>query len=139
MVAVNEKLGENLQDESQKTIRHFDYEGNLWSIIDQWAVETGFKMIKKENKENNESRWYKKRGWIDDFAMLQISSVGSLVDLNAWVHLSVNRKPYFFGRRENMKLESNAFKPVWFSVGLHSTARKDVNKLLIKLDQPPII
>jgi len=128
-------LGEISDDISDKTIRSFSFNGDLWPIVDRWSQETGFRMIKEVNNENNLKKLYKKKDrWhyflsSGDFSMLQIIKKDNNVNFAAWVRLSITHEPVGIDwwymavfrpaslyLRNNIKLESGAETGVWFNV-----------------------
>lgn len=158
----DEKAGETSDNILfNKTAYNFVHKGDLWIIVEQWAQETGFRMIREVNIENNTKRWYKKKdSWkyflsSGNFSMLKITKINNDVSLVAWVHipqlwrgLAIRQifmiyLALFYPERleSDIKLESNAKTSLWigeFDITQRTSTRNDINKLLLKLGQPAI-
>jgi hypothetical protein len=116
----------------KRTVREFNYQGQLWPLVETWAVETGFTLAEEERGR----RLYRKgQGWLMAPAMLEIRQNGEKIALSAWIKadyylvLSLLR-----GEKPESGIESGGLT----AAIPRRRAREAVNKLLAKLGQAPV-
>jgi len=115
-----------------RTVRKFNYNSDLWPLVDAWAAETGFRL----QLSNDSRRLYRKGRWpLMAPAFLEVRHEKGRVTLETWV------KADFFlvlsiltGKGPETGVESGGLTA---SVPRKRT-REAVNKLLKKLNQKPI-
>jgi len=121
-----------MQSSPNRTVREFYYGGDLWSAVDAWAAETGYRLQRQEES----LRLYRKGiPLLMAPAVVEISQNKGRVTIQAWVKAD----PYLFlailtGRTPEMAVDSG---------GLTATiprkkAREAVNRLLKLLGQKEI-
>ena len=115
-----------------RTIRDFTTDTNLWSIVDAWAQQSGYRL--KESLPT--SRLYQRgHGFLTAPMMLSISQTGNQVHLEAWIHANLlARLMALFLLPAEMGIESGGFR----AVVPRNIARGAVNQLLAQWGQPPI-
>lgn len=115
-----------------RTVREFSCPRDLWSQVDAWAQETGFRLIRQED----ETRTYRKgHALLMAPAWVEIRREGRNAVLEAWVtadfYLILS---LLSGKKPETAIESG---------GLTATvprrrAREAVNRLLIRFGQKPL-
>ena len=117
---------------SKRTIIQFNCDGDIWSIVDKWASEHGY----RQKESSGAERTYQKGvGFLVAPMMLKIKSNNSDTTLEAWIRANLFvRLMSLFILPSEMGIESGGFK----AVVPRSIARKAVNKLLNQLEQTPI-
>jgi hypothetical protein len=116
----------------RRTVREFNYNAELWPLVDVWAAETGFRLLQSEVSR----RLYRKGRWpLMAPAFLEIRHEKGRVTLETWVNAD------FFlvlsmltGKGPESRIESGGLTA---SVP-RKRAREAVNKLLKRLNQKPI-
>lgn len=116
-----------------RTVREFNYKGDLWALVDGWAAETGFKLQQQEESW----RRYRKGGWLLMApAFLEIRQDRGKVKLEAWV------KADFFlvvslltGKKAETGIEPGGLT----AAVPRKRARADLNLLLQRLGQKSLL
>lgn len=113
-------------------MRDFTTGFDPWPIIDAWANETGYRVISGQGP----NRVYQKgHGFLTAPMMLQIEHAENRVRLAAWIRVNLLvRITALFLIPAEMGIESGGFK----LVVPRSMARTRINKLMERLNQPPI-
>lgn len=115
-----------------RTIREFPCPGELWPQVETWAAETGFTLV--HQAENR--RIYRQGNWLLMApAWVEIRQDGRQAVLEAWVKVD------FFlilsilaGRKPETGIESGGLT----AAVPRRRAREAVNRLLVRLGQPPV-
>jgi hypothetical protein len=116
----------------KRTVREFNYQGQLWPLVEKWAVETGFILAEEEK---NRRLYQKGQGWLMAPAMLEIRQSAGKIVLSAWIKadyylvLSLLR-----GEKPESGIESGGLT----AAIPRRRAREAVNQLLAKLGQAPV-
>ncbi len=116
-----------------RTVREFNYRGDLWPLVDAWASETGYRLVKQEDS----GRLYRKGGWLLMApAFLEIRQDRGKVRLEAWV------KADFFlvvslltGKKAETGIEPGGLT----AAVPRKRARVDLNLLLQRLGQTSLL
>lgn len=118
---------------AKRTTREFVAVGDLWTIIERWAGESGFETLESQA----ERRLYRRgREHFDYPILVEISQAQGRVQLMAWVKASaLDRGRALFMVPAEMGLESGGAQ----LMVARNTGRKLVNTLLSRLGQPPIV
>ncbi|MEE8372256.1 MAG: hypothetical protein V3R87_00780 [Dehalococcoidia bacterium] len=117
---------------SKRTVRDFNFEGELWPIVDSWAQETGYNL----KESNGAKRLYQRgHGVLVAPMMLEIAQTGKDVHFEAWIRVSLMVRLFaLFLLPSQMGIESGGFQ----GVVPRKMARAAVNKLLERIDQAAI-
>lgn len=115
-----------------RTVREFQFGGNLWQILDDWAQQTGYRLIGQDQY----SRLYQRGvGVLTAPQRLQMTFIGNGYRLEAFVWVPLLTRVFtFMLMPEEMPVESGGF----LAALPRSRGRKHVNMLLSYLGQPPI-
>ena len=115
-----------------RTSREFTYNGDFWTLVDEWAAETGFKVREQEG----DWRLFQ-RGIPLTMApsMVEIRKRKAKVTVEAWVKAD----PYLIlafltGRSSEMGIESGGLTALF----PRKRTRDAVNILLRRLGEPPV-
>jgi len=112
---------------SRKTTVTFQYEGNIWPIVEKWASENGYR---QKNAQGTERTYQKGVGFLVAPMMLKIRSENQETTVEAWIRVNgFVRVMALFIVPSEMGIESGGFR----LVAPRSIARKAVNKLLGQL------
>ena len=118
--------------QSGRTTRTFDYNGDVWPLIDQWAAANKYKSI--ENAQN--SRTYTRRVWFlltPLISMVKITRNGQTCTLESWSRFSKITIPGLFPH-DDLSVEGERM-----SLGIPRHKMKIMtNELLESLGGPPI-
>jgi hypothetical protein len=115
-----------------RTIRDFEYSGDVRPLVDAWAPEDNFRLIDATGPKRVYQRGY---GFWTAPVKLEVSQQGSRVHLETWVHLNLLvRIMALFILPKQMGVESGGFRGVL----PRKIGRNAVNRLLAKLQQQPI-
>ena len=115
-----------------RTIRDFDYSGDIRPVVDFWAQENGFRLVDGGPPKRLFQRGH---GFWTAPVKLEALQEGSKVHLEAWVHVSfMVRLMALFMLPKQMGVESGGFRGVL----PRKIGRQAVNKLLQQLGQQPI-
>jgi hypothetical protein len=115
-----------------RTIKDFEYSGDIGPIVDGWAAENGFRFL----KGTGSARLFQRgRGFWTAPVRLEASQDGLKVHLEAWVSVNLMvRIMALFMLPKQMAVESGGFRGTL----PRKIGRQRVNGLLEKLGQPPI-
>jgi len=115
-----------------RTICQFGYQGDVISLVEQWAHEFDYRYITTEGS----ARIYQRgKGFWTAPMRVQVEQQGKQVTLQAWAYAPLlNRLMALFLVPEEMEIKSGGVRMVI----PRSMARKDFNILLGRLGQPPI-
>ncbi|MDY6966629.1 MAG: hypothetical protein SVM80_11815 [Halobacteriota archaeon] len=114
-----------------RTVMDFEIGEDIWSIADNWAEETYFRVI-----ESDESRRLYQKGsdiWSIPI-MLEIQETEGKIHLETWMRTNP-RNPYTFSLPSEMSIESGNGIVM---TGQRRIARNAINELLEQLGQPKI-
>jgi hypothetical protein len=116
---------------AKRTILRFQFNGDVWPIVESWAKERDF----PENlRVNNVRRYRQGIGWLVLPKIVEVKQEGAQVEIQAWVHNPlINRIVTLFLMPGERDIGKGALRMI-----PRSTARRDVNVLLQRLGQPPI-
>ncbi|MHB8895552.1 MAG: hypothetical protein ACYC99_10305 [Candidatus Geothermincolia bacterium] len=108
-----------------KTVREFQFTGDVWGIADQWAAAQGYSLMAQDEA----SRLYQKGSgfWLAP-QMVQLSVMPQGYVLQAWVHIPLINRIMTLGLMpEEMIVDKGGF------VGVipRNRAREDANLLLV--------
>lgn len=110
------------------------FEGNeeIWPVVEEWAQESRFRQL----QDLDNGRLYRKgTGLMTAPIMLQITIEGGKVTMESWINCGLFiRLSVLFMIPAEMAIKSGGFR----LVVPRSIARKAVNKLLSRLEQPLI-
>ena len=110
----------------------FQRQGDLWSVVDHWALEHNYKL--RESGET-EKLYQKGKGFWVAPMMLKINYNGKDVQLEAWARANLFvRAMALFIIPSEMKINSGGVRMAL----PRKMARKAVNDLLSQLDQEAI-
>lgn len=118
---------------SKRTRRDFPTSEDMWAVVEEWAVESGFQVVEHQDSR----RLYRKGRETFDFPiMVSFQAVGGRAQLEAWVKASTfDRGRALFLIPAEMGLESGGAQ----MAVARTSGRKLVNTLLNRLGQPPIV
>lgn len=115
----------------KRTTRSFQFNGDIWPIVEAWVAENGYRM--KSN--NTDERIYQKGGFWVSPRILKIQSANGQTHLEAWVRNNIfTRLMSLFILPAEISIESGGFR----AMIPRNMAREEVNRLLPRLGQPPI-
>ena len=114
---------------SKRTTIQLNYDGEIWSVVDKWASENGY----RQKESSGAERTYQKGvGFLVAPMMLKIRRNNSDATLEAWIRTNqFVRLMTLFILPSEMGIDSGGFR----GVIPRSVARKAVNKLLSRLEQ----
>jgi hypothetical protein len=117
---------------AKRTRIEFTHPGDLWSIVDPWAVANGYRVV----QPGGSARLYQKGyGVLVAPMMLSVQMTGERAAIEAWVRMNLlARAGALFLLPAEMSVESGGFRAVL----PRRTARTTVNKLLASLGLPAI-
>ena len=128
---------------NKRTVRDFKAGVDFWSMVDNWAKETGYAL----KESSSTKRLYQKGGVILWPMMLELSQTGTDVHLEAWVRLYIFRiwpldvgieSGGFTGFVWNGDFVGSLTGGVFASLVGRNISRTAVNKLLTRINQPLI-
>jgi len=115
-----------------RTRVRFHSAGDIWPVVNKWAVEHGYKLKESAGKE---CVFQKGTGFLVAPMMLKVKQENQETIIEAWIRANLFvRISSFFILPAEMGIESGGFK----AVIPRNMARKAVNTLLAQLNQPPI-
>jgi len=116
---------------AKRTILRFDFNGDVWPIIETWAKERDFR---EKTRTDNSRRYQQGYGMMVASKFLEAKQEGRQVELQGWVGINIlNRISTLFIMPGEIDLGSG-----FRAVIPRGTARRDVDVLLQRLGQPPI-
>jgi len=116
---------------AKRTILRFQTEIDVWTILESWAEETGYREI---DKEQTWRRYQKGYGMLVAPKRVEVSQEDKSVQLQAWISPNlIARISMLFLMPAEMDLGSGFVGKL-----PRSQARKEVNILLQRLGQPLI-
>ncbi len=115
-----------------RTVREFQYPGNIWDAVAAWAQQNGYEL---KGTDQYGQYYQKGTGFWSTPRRVQLQWTGSVYRLEAWVHMPTLNYVLAWGMLpREMILESGGFR----GVVPRNMGRKEVNLLLAMLGQPPI-
>ncbi len=120
---------------NEATIREFTVSTDIWPIVEVWSEESQYQLM--ESSES--SRLYRRGGlapYIHAPWAVEIWQEGSEVRLEAWVKRHLFQTLVMpFAVPSEMGIESGEGRVQGFA---RNIARREINELLQRLEQPPI-
>lgn len=115
-----------------RTVREFTAGPELWQILDGWAQQAGYKLIRQDQA----SRLYQRgEGFLVAPQRLAVTFTGTAYRLEAWVWIPMFTRVFtLMLMPEEVVIDSGGF----VATLPRKTARGHVNQLLQALGQPPI-
>lgn len=117
---------------NKRTTLRFDSTGDIWSVVEKWASENGYR---QKGSEGYERSYQKGTGFLVAPMMLKVRHENQETNIEAWIRSNVLvRLMSLFILPAEMGIESGGLKGVL----PRNIARKAVNILLAQLGQTPI-
>ncbi len=122
-------------DSVSRTTLRFQVAGSPWETIEQWAAQSGYKLVPQPGDTQRFRLYQKGSGFWVAPMMLAVSLDGDALTLQAWVRMTLFvRIMAFFILPAEMGVQSGGFRAAL----PRKMARDKVNVLLGLLSQPPI-
>lgn len=116
-----------------RTVREFQSDADVWSVLDGWAARAGYELVEQDQA----SRTYKRgKGFWVAPQKLKMAFTGQGYRMEAWVWLPMlSRIVSLFLMPEELRIESGGVS----AVIPRNKAREQVNGLLQALGQFPVL
>jgi hypothetical protein len=116
---------------AKRTVLNFEANNDVWPIVENWAREREYR---EKMKGNNWRRYQQGYGMLVAPKLVEVHQEDRKVELQAWVSINIiNRIITLFLMPAELDLGSGFMGSI-----PRNTARRDINILLQRLDQPPI-
>ena len=117
---------------SRRTMLEFDSDADLWTVVEGWAKETGYRQV---DSGDSWRRYQKGHGILTGSMLLEVRREDNKWHLDAWIHANIMaRIGALFLIPSEMSIQSGGLK----GAVPRRIARRDVNALLQRLGQQPI-
>ena len=112
-----------------KTTRDFERAVPIWPSVEHWAGEMSYRLVANDGT----TRTYYRNPLYAPATTVRLTQTGTQVHLEAWYQRAIMRR-LFYGGPPTRAVESEGLQAILPK----AIARREVNRLLRLLEQPPI-